>query len=697
MAENRTVYAGKIYSIADVRCLVYHNDTADASSFQPLQAGLQRQNDIYPASEFDGVRVFTNREVGQHEYASNQGLTVVGGIDVLNVLSQVDSYSPDRDPALFVEQYPFGEAALDSWSRTSRSVVFYGKNLSQLILSSLNSTFYVSPLSLLDPWPTSNWDRDFYYSHLWIPSQLASLEGDKYDFDLNQGFIFARQAGGISLPLTVSSPGSYEIWVRILESPLGGNLSIGLNGQSSTIFTRTESLQGFEWVRFSNLQLLKSNFLQISNNDGFNVLNLIAAVPTQEFENHARFVSNRILADKSLLVIVPRHLMQETVDSSAGLTIYGGASTSNWTTVSGDASYQINSNPSSNATYLTVHGSAHQTSGYFAVSYRFGPLNLGSESLLRLALGSLDTGNTTAFNVRLFDSSGNYLEWAFPPPYPKSSGASWSNFTFSLKRPGTRSVFPFDYHTASRIEFRFWTTPGDTISFSLARISVHPPVLAATVYPPRKGAYSMAVDAVAVDVQASLTVKTSNYSSVMAWASPIGNRSFIQIPDLAAADGPLTLTIGTRGLQIEDVVLFTRDGSSVGSFPSYFGGQGDAKILSAQKDNPANWHLKVKSARDYVFGIKEGYSAFWKASFGVTTLTAFPINGFTVGFVAPGGTSEFNVSFEPEKSFQDGKLLTLIAMPTILLSALFLDGRISFRDSNRLTRLMCRAFHRRRR
>lgn len=310
---NKSQYAGKLLSAEGVKYVIYHNDIFDYEKYHGILQILQKQRDLNLEFKNNYLYVFANRHYSSYVYSSNKALLIIGGLDILSVLCDLDIYDPNNYPLIFMEQYPLTKTDLETYLKFADTIIFYGeKDLNDLFLSTIGREFLYSPADFRPAF--SPWKVDFFFSSKWIKRSFLQAEGLKYDFDLNMKIIFSNSNNQtLNLPIKASSEGTYEIWARVLQTPKSGNITFTIdNSWRSEISAKSyKRIKGFKWIKVLETFLEEGEHtLTITNNFGINAINIIAVVPKSELEQHKNDVlsliknaSSRILYLKDLRIM----------------------------------------------------------------------------------------------------------------------------------------------------------------------------------------------------------------------------------------------------------------------------------------------------------------------------------------------------------------------------------------------------------
>jgi hypothetical protein len=302
--------------------LSYNAKTAKTlSMFNNLQS--QRDLRLVPFSN-DSLFVFENTERMNYYQAYSKANIVVGGLDAVGSLSSIGDFYLNDSAFLFVENQHMSESNLASilnLQEIDKNLLFYDSNtFDDLVLDTIDTGEYIAPGEIFVNTSTDWWLSNSVTSYSWTPITLGNYMGEKYDFGLGHNLLYTTNVGAaFDLPVEIGKSDEYSIWLRLLFSPDGGNMTISINNSTDTIKTDTINtassvLNGFNWVNLSNVSLTSgSHLLRVTSEGGLNAVNLVALPTVTEFEEHLQNLTN--LINQSNVRIV--YIMDKTFLSSA--------------------------------------------------------------------------------------------------------------------------------------------------------------------------------------------------------------------------------------------------------------------------------------------------------------------------------------------------------------------------------------------
>ncbi len=327
--NNQTLHLGKILALANVRYIVFHNDTSDSKSYSGMLSNLLNttSTDLQLAKSWvlldshgtpDGaIYLFENMDMPDYFQTFSKVNLVVGGLDTIGSLSSINGFYPAESASIFLENQPISNDSIVSILTSKdidKTLIFYGnKTFNDLVLDTIDDSALIAPgdsfsNTALPYWLTdtthyftpemSNWTKDAVTSFTWTPIILPSLVNttslsDKYDFGLGHSLIYTSNSSSLFTSLfNVKNSGQYDLWTRVLFGSSGGNLSFTINDAKISpmeINTNSTVLTGFNWVHLGEVNLVAgSHKLTISNKSGTNAVNLVALPTTIELAEHTQ-------------------------------------------------------------------------------------------------------------------------------------------------------------------------------------------------------------------------------------------------------------------------------------------------------------------------------------------------------------------------------------------------------------------------
>jgi hypothetical protein len=107
----------------------------------------------------------------------------------------------------------------------------------------------------------------------------------------------------LEIPFNIKENGEYVFLVRLFQNRWGGRIQIQLDNKSYTVSTK-DQLNKFVWKGIDIIRLEKGGHkITLTNFKGFNVINLFALIPKQEYQKAQKQIEE-ILQDKRIIYIL---------------------------------------------------------------------------------------------------------------------------------------------------------------------------------------------------------------------------------------------------------------------------------------------------------------------------------------------------------------------------------------------------------
>ncbi len=283
--QNETRYLGQLMSLAGVEYFVVLNGTNSFSyggGFLPFSEGknaselMQYQYDVIRVYIGSGYVIYRNLAyTGTANSVSNVTL-VAGGFSELNVLPYFGFNLSTQVPVLSTDLTP---AMYDALLPRTHSVV----------VPSFNALYGIILRSVQSPEALSSFATGSSPNEGWTSTQRQP-ESNFFLFDSVNPVAIVHGAQSMSVPLTITRPGNYSVWIDLYHSGnpawRGGALRIQARGTSETINT-SRGYQGltnaFEWQDFRTY-LIPGETLTLQSLYGWNAVRDLFLMPTGQTE-----------------------------------------------------------------------------------------------------------------------------------------------------------------------------------------------------------------------------------------------------------------------------------------------------------------------------------------------------------------------------------------------------------------------------
>jgi hypothetical protein len=276
------------------------------------------------------VFVFENTEMMNYLQAFSKANLVVGGLDTVGFLSSISDFYLSDSAFLFVENQHISESTLASILSSEdfdKTLTFYdSKTFNEFVLDTIDTGSYLAPSEVFIQTNSLGWLKDTVTSYSWTPLTLGSYAGQKYDFGLGHNLLYTTIPGAyFDIPAKVDRPGNYSIWLRVLFSPGGGNLTLSIDDEQvgQPVKTNSTVLTGFKWVNLANAQLdTGSHTLNFTSSNGLNAVSLVALPTVPELEEHIQIVTNLLNQSNARIVYMMDKIFLSSAENNGEVSIF---------------------------------------------------------------------------------------------------------------------------------------------------------------------------------------------------------------------------------------------------------------------------------------------------------------------------------------------------------------------------------------
>jgi hypothetical protein len=307
ISGNRSTDLAKYLGLANIGYFVYHGDTVAPDV--NLLASLGSQRNMSLVQSYGELSAFANQYAPPPIYAVNNTIITVGGLDSLLPLLKIASFNPSHYAVYFADQQPTSLKLLSSLLSFNSTLLFYGdKTYNDLVFDTLNSSSFASPIQY---YGFSSANLDWHAGSVTDSQGLRSYLGNtpyRGEFDLGQGFVWTSTDGSeYDMPITLPQAQPYAVYVRLLRSPTGGQITVTV-GHSvlGVIDTKSDLAQsGFQWVKLAPFNLTGTETLTFRSDRGSNILNSVAVVSSRALSAQRASIDDLVIRNKVNLVYVP--------------------------------------------------------------------------------------------------------------------------------------------------------------------------------------------------------------------------------------------------------------------------------------------------------------------------------------------------------------------------------------------------------
>lgn len=153
---------------------------------------------------------------------------------------------------------------------------------------------------LADAERNTGW-RKLDYSRSGGLSGFKGLDKRMWNTPVLRKAVYSSVPGVLSIPFRSGIDGSYRLAARIMESPVGGRLSLHLDGQTLELNTKKQGAGGFVWRDLGRIRLSgEAHWLVWENKGGLNAVDEMLLVPEGRYWQ-ALYAAESMAAQKNVV------------------------------------------------------------------------------------------------------------------------------------------------------------------------------------------------------------------------------------------------------------------------------------------------------------------------------------------------------------------------------------------------------------
>ena len=657
---------GTLLAMENAKYLLYHDDIKNKEAYRDLFATLTQTESLTQVYSSGYVHIFENEDYQPYLHTEGKSTLVVGGLDASGT-----PVVPEGRSFIFLEQNVNTPDQIDTMLKCTDSILLYAnKDIDDLVLGSLDSSYYYPALDCWDGDYQSPWTRDFFYSLYWcwrhiLPAGAAST----WDFDLNLGIMHTDKADAALNFKVRTAQDSYEIWVRSLLSDTGNNsLEASVDGETiGQINTYSKDLQGFEWQRIGQQDFDKGQHEIVlkTTADKFNAVNAIAVVPTGTLQQHQNALLDRIRSSNIRLIYLTDYARMSYPDRPACGRISDNPS--EWLSSYGAPAISLDpTNAVEGESSLRVDGSGATEMWYPIRDPSLASCCTAYDNRLSLSLrfGDIPAG-LRGISVYVTDDSTR-MEWQINPN--ELVPGEWQAFSLPLNSP--LSVVPHakpSYGVPSGLPalgIAIYSDAGCRYSYNVDDMKSVSNTKSAQFDTIGEQEYIVGVSVVPEGDNAALSLSVDGTRTDFSVGEP-GWLYTTVLPGAGIAKHEIA--IGCRSVTVDCVAAFQTLGDTQSPF-----GTLDHEVNSSVTDytlvSPTRITLGVNVSEPCILSFPEAYHPSWIATDDEgNRLPRIAFNSVTNGFLLERtGTYEIVLEFELEKYLVIGEAISGLALLVML-------------------------------
>jgi len=310
LLEGESSRIGKLLSIAGVKYAILHADKwksqwpiylrfPNNTEQQEVLSALNRQKDLKLIYNNGFIYAFENEDDGQFIHAIPRIATVVGGLNTFASLIELDSFNPKQYAIIFSEQ--LSSSSVSRLLEISDTVFFSDcKGLEDLYLPLSEGKFVYPTDFTTHAKPDEFWSG--YSGQVSLSFDTSSLQ--EGDFIYGGTFAATHAVGeDLDMKVNVEASGPNEIWIRAMQSPTSGKISVYVDGAYVNTTDTASQRSYLKWIKVGEASLtLGAHTIRLVNENGGNLVNVLLLVPPSKLHSSYENILNK-LQKKNVIIV----------------------------------------------------------------------------------------------------------------------------------------------------------------------------------------------------------------------------------------------------------------------------------------------------------------------------------------------------------------------------------------------------------
>lgn len=312
LQENKTKSAACILSHIGVKYLAIHDDYSWKQlleSIEKIKKNLDESNYFELQNSTEHIYVYKNLMTNRSIFLDTTPIIINGGLTSLSSIIEFSNISLCGYSIFFSDLLVPTDAIYSTplFITSSLDNLKYDL-LTNSLISKGKENFIIIPSRFTKGIEKGKWHpyyidnphhAEWEVFHAWNYPD-SSFE---HTFRFDWGFVGSRTPGEqLEIPININENENYTFIVRYFKNNKGGELEIKVNDNEYVLIPTRGNENNFEWF-IANFKLNKGqNIVNIRNIDGINVINIIVAIPSEEFYYLSKEI-DEILNGKKILLL----------------------------------------------------------------------------------------------------------------------------------------------------------------------------------------------------------------------------------------------------------------------------------------------------------------------------------------------------------------------------------------------------------
>lgn len=674
---------------ANIKYLVIHNDIPLLSEDTKAYINyLNSSNNFKLVFNNTFIYIFENINNKEDVSAQSHSILVDGGYRTVKKFYDNAHSSDDTYDFIFIDQGIPPEVS------EKTKLILTDKSDEQLQIELISSELiYKHPDSVIYPYtftgeyyPTTKWSRASYLD----PPQeewhhYVNWQNYAWDFDYMKGVIFTTNSNDeIQIPVGIHPPGNYTLILRLLTNENGGKIQVALGDRNLFINTYSK-YNGFLWYKSGWILDTSTDKIKIKNVNGFNAVNLLALVPSDEFLELEK-ETDKLFENKTILYVllgeddihVANGYLEKDNSTKGGLILSPGAKV--WQELKiikegyyevgmkGEGKFNLTLDTSRSTLYLNNSSFAYSNSVYLQkglYNITFEPTNIlyphiwDFKSHNQISEWKESTYELGSVYTVFWDEKEQALSAELSGP-----ASGW--------RVISSPLVPVGYDGGCTFNFSVKPVKGQAINFKIVEFDIKKEIIHETTY---GGGIRSTSDWISISYNYTPESSSAAYLQLQIWD---GNETTQYYPSVILIGN---VTITGESAYLDAVWLYSADCPKTNpSVEDLFKSNEVSANISLNEINPTLWQVRVDTSAPFMLSFSESYNPLWKAVVykgvkKIDVVEPVPLYGVINGFwINQTGTMDVLITYALQDEFELGLIISRLTV-VLCISYLFYDWR----------------------
>jgi len=626
----------------------------------------------YNVSDYNQTAIILrNNYVAPRMFATNQSVSVVGGLESFDALCKIDDFYPNETTLFFAPAVIDDSALEDRVFNKSQMFCFVNSDILDLAIISLGKR---AEIIYAGNYGASSLNTTKY----WVKMPSWRNIGA---FVLSGEILTTRGKNKIDFPFELSSNGLYNVWLRIGFAPSRGKLRLSVDGEFiQEIRPDFPLMSKLAWVNITSLNLTKGKHWITLENDGrgYNDVDAIAIINPSELESQINEITSGLQKFQGRLLYL---LEAENAFLNASIGNWNWAVSPYNGYVIYSEGFGLNVAPYASANATSI---VNSNEAWHAIDGNETATRWASEKdVLPQWLELTWNKSQNLCGVRIL------FELAIATDYAIQTwnGTCWVNQTTVTENNVLEKIHRFA-EPVETSKLRVYVTNssiyGRVSIWELEAYSIEATSASAKISVPRKGNYMLAARVATGPNYGTLCFNINDNLYSIPCNTSVNHFEWREIGPFSFDVGEQSVSVGGSGLvELDEVLIYSlNNGENYLSLHELFSSSSPEVSVSYEKVNPCTYQVYVNASETFTLIFSDTYNPLWKAFVNGEEFSSTPAYSFVNSFyINKTGQFTLTVYFTGQSYADTGLIISLVSFTSIIVLTLIpskVCGKLNF-------------------